>query len=92
MEAANREPRSDTPSRPVREHRVRVAPPIINIGRLRVDWPSRERTLAENMKFVAFVVVLLAVFFLLSNLQARWLTVQNAKSQTPDQKLVAPTR
>lgn len=90
MEAANREPRSEVSNRSIREARTRTRPPIINIGRLRVDWPGFDRTLGENLKFVAFVVLLMAIFLLLSNLQARWLMSQNARRQAPDQKIVAP--
>jgi hypothetical protein len=61
----------------------RVQPPIINFGRFRIDWPSRERTLAENLRFLAFVGVLLLIFVLLGQLQFRWLASQNSRSAMP---------
>lgn len=63
--------------------RPRATPPIINFGKLRVDFPSRERPLKDNLKFVAFVVVLLAIFLLLYQVQASWLTSRNARAATP---------
>lgn len=71
---------------------MRVRPPIINFGRFRIDWPGRERSLADNLKFAGFVAVLLAIFVLLSHLQARWLTRHNARSLTPDAKAIEAVR
>lgn len=61
----------------------RAQPPIINFGRFRIDWPGRERSLAENLKFLGFVAVLLVIFILLGQLQFRWLSNQNSRSAMP---------
>jgi hypothetical protein len=61
----------------------RIQPPIINFGRFRIDWPSRERTLVENLRFVGFVIVLLLIISLLTQMQFRWLTQRNARSAIP---------
>ena len=59
-------------------------PPIINFGKFRVDFPSRERPLKDNLKFAGFVVVLLLIFVLLYQVQANWLTSRNAREAAPD--------
>lgn len=64
--------------------RRRATPPIINFGKLRIDFPSRERPLKDNLKFAAFVAVLLAIFLLLYQFQASWLTSRNAREVTPN--------
>jgi hypothetical protein len=67
----------------MKDSRARAKPPIINFGRFRIDWPSREHSLADNLKFAAFVALLLVIFALLSQCQSRWLMSQNIRSQTP---------
>ena len=66
-----------------RPRRVRAYPPIVNVGRLRIDWPTRDRSPANLMKFAGFVAVLLGLFALLYAVQARWLMNINARQQTP---------
>lgn len=68
----------------MKQTRPRVTPPIINFGKLRIDYPSRERSLKDNLKFVAFVVVLLLIFILLYQVQAHFLMQRNAREATPD--------
>lgn len=70
----------------MKRYRPRATPPIINFGKLRVDFPSRDRSLKENLKFVAFVGVLLLIFVLLYQVQARWLTERNARALSPNLK------
>lgn len=60
-----------------------VRAPILNVGRLRIDWPSRDRSPANLLKFAGFLVVLLALFILLYQLQARFLTSVNSRLQKP---------
>lgn len=64
--------------------RPRVTPPIINYGKLRVDFPSRSRPMKENLKFFIFLALLLAIFIALYQVQARLLTQRNAREVTPD--------
>lgn len=55
----------------------------MNAGRLRIDWPTRDHSPANLMKFAGFVAVLLGLFVLLYQLQARFLTNMNTRQQTP---------
>ena len=68
----------------MKQTRPRATPPIINFGKLRIDYPSRERSLKDNLKFVAFVVVLLLIFVLLYQVQARFLMQRNARETAPN--------
>ncbi len=71
-------------------HPRRVPPPIINIGRFRLDLPGYGRGWANTLKFWLFVTLLLGIFVLLSHLQARWLTAHNARETVPaTQRLLA---
>ncbi len=63
--------------------RAREYTPILNAGRLRIDWPTRDRSPANLLKFAAFVAALFGLFMLLYNLQARFLTSMNTRAQTP---------
>lgn len=63
--------------------RPRVSTPILNVGRLRIDWPTRDRSPANLMKFAAFVGALLALFALLYVVQAKWLMSINSREQSP---------
>lgn len=72
--------------------RRRTPPPIINYGRFRLDFPSRERPLKENLKFFAFVGALVLLFLLLYQLQARWLRFQNERAFAPDPRALLSTR
>ncbi len=75
----------------MKPHRTRAMPPIVNFGKFRIDYPSRERSLKENLKFVAFVAVLFAIFMLLYQFQARWLTAQNERAAMPDPRALLKT-
>ncbi|MCS6771101.1 MAG: hypothetical protein NZ740_03655 [Kiritimatiellae bacterium] len=66
------------------KHHPRTPPPIINYGRFRLDFPSRNRPLKDNLKFAAFVIVLVLLFSLLYQFQARWLRAQNERASIPD--------
>ena len=57
--------------------------PILNVGRLRIDWPTRDHSPANLLKFDGFVAVLLGLFTLLYQVQARFLTSMNARQQIP---------
>lgn len=58
--------------------------PIINFGRFRIDYPRRDLPLKENLKFFAFVAVLVLLFALLYKCQARWLQARNERAASPD--------
>lgn len=62
---------------------VDVRTPILNVGRLRIEWPTRDHSPANLLKFAGFVAALLALFMLLYQLQARFLTSMNARQQVP---------
>lgn len=72
--------------------RSRTMPPIVNFGKFRIDYPSRDRSLKENLKFVAFVAVLFAIFMLLYQFQARWLRAQNERAAMPDPRVLLSTK
>lgn len=67
-----------------RRRRAYVQTPIVNVGRLRIDWPTRDRSPANLMKFAAFVGFLLALFALLYVVQSRVLMSINSRTQTPN--------
>ncbi|HMP77734.1 MAG TPA: hypothetical protein PKE12_15670 [Kiritimatiellia bacterium] len=73
----------------MRTRRQRALPPIINFGKFRIDFPSRERSFKDNLKFAGFVVVLLLIFLLLYQVQANWLTARNAREAAPDLRTLA---
>ncbi|MCO5044373.1 MAG: hypothetical protein J5I99_03320 [Verrucomicrobia bacterium] len=75
----------------MKRSRSRPTPPIINFGKFRVDFPSRDRSLVENLKFAAFVALLLGVFLLLYQCQASWLTSRNARQTSIDIKSLPPS-
>ncbi len=75
----------------MKQPRTRPTPPIINFGKLRIDYPSRERPLKENLKFVAFVAVLLVVFILLYQVQAHFLMQRNVRETAPDLRTLNTT-
>ena len=68
--------------------RIRSRPPIINVGRLRIDWPTRDRSPANLVKFALFIAVLLGLFALLYVVQFNILTSMNSRQQTPDWKSI----
>jgi hypothetical protein len=76
----------------MKSSRHRVLPPIVNFGRFRIDYPSRDRSLKENLKFVAFVAVLFVIFMLLYQLQVRWLTARNEREAMPDPRALLSTK
>ena len=65
-----------------RRRRVEVRAPIVNVGRLRIDWPTRDRSPSNLLKFVGFVAVLLGLFALLYIVQAKVLMSINSRNQT----------
>jgi hypothetical protein len=67
-----------------KRRRLDVRAPILNVGRLRIDWPTRDHSPANLLKFAGFVVALLALFALLYQVQARILTSMNSRQQTPN--------
>ncbi len=74
----------------MKRSRSRPTPPIINFGKFRIDFPSRDRSLKENLKFAAFVAVLLLIFVFLYQCQAELLTSRNARQNAVELKTVAP--
>ena len=88
-----REHKEKTQQEGIRERKRRRAEPrapILNMGRMRIDWPTRDPSPANLLKFTAFVAALLALFYLLYNVQARWLTAVNSRAQTPTWSRPAP--
>jgi hypothetical protein len=75
----------------MKSSRRRVLPPIVNFGRFRIDYPSRDRSVKDNLKFVAFVAVLVVIFMLLYQLQARWLMARNERAAMPDPRALLTT-
>ncbi len=72
----------DEPRRERRRH-VRVSPPIVNVGRICIDWPTRDRSRANLLKFFAFIALLLGLFALLYAVQAQWLMSMNSRKMAP---------
>lgn len=66
-----------------KRRRADVRSPILNVGRLRIDWPTRDHSPANLLKFAGFVAALLGLFLLLYQVQARFLTSMNARQQVP---------
>lgn len=66
-----------------KRRRAKEYTPVINSAWLRIDWPTRDRSPANLLKFAAFLAVLLGLFMLLYHLQWRFLTSMNARAQTP---------
>lgn len=71
-------------------YKARVRPPIINMGRLRIDWPTRDRSPANLVKFALFIAALLALFAGLYVVQSNLLTSLNSREQTPAWRTTAP--
>ncbi len=73
-----------------KEYKRRVRPPILNVGRLRIDWPNRDSSPGNILRFSLFVAVLLGLFALLYLWQASLLTSINSREQRPAWQQLSP--
>ena len=64
-----------------RVYRTRTSAPIVNVGRLRIDWPTRDHSPSNLLKFAAFILLLLSLFALLYVVQSKWLMSINSRQQ-----------